>query len=273
MRRLPDFLGIGAQRSGTSWLDALLRTHPALWLPERRKELHFFDRYHERGVDWYAAFFADAPRAALAGEITPRYLFEPRAAERIAGLLPDVRLLCVLRHPVDRAYSQYALTVRDEAYAGSFERFLAERPDALARGRYHEQLVRFAERFPRERLCLLRFEELAGEAAEARARLARFLDVDPAGFRPQAAQRARNAGGRLRFARGYAAARRVGEWLREHDLDRPVNAAKRLGVARLFGARAELPALDPALRARLWEHFAADAERLERDFGLTLGER
>ncbi len=268
--RLPDFLGLGAQRAGTTWLDALLRGHPALWLPERRKELHYFDRHHERGAAWYAAFFARAPADRLAGEITPRYLYEPDAPARAAALVPGARLIAILREPVARAYSQYALTVRDEDYAGTFRRFLAERPDALARGRYHEQLVRWTARFPRERLCVLVLEQVVREPARARAALAALLGVDPALFPAAPDEGARNAGGRVRRARGYAAAVRVGTWLRERDWDAPVQLAKRLGVARLFGPRAPLPPLEPELRAELAPRFAPEIERLEADFGLDL---
>lgn len=270
MSRLPDFLGIGAQRAGTTWLDALLRSHPALVLPARRKELHFFDLHHQRGPDWYAAFFAHAPPDARVGEITPRYLFEPAVPARIAALLPDVRLIAVLRDPVERAYSQYALTVRDEAYAGDFRRFLAEHPDALARGLYHEQLARYAERFAREQLCLFVFERVVRDAGAARAALARFLSVDPAGFREPTARAAQNAGGRVPAARGYAAARRIGQWLRDQGWDAPVQAAKALRVGRLFGTPRPLPPLDPGLRAELCSHFARDMARLESAFGLDL---
>lgn len=270
MKRPPDFLGIGAQRAGTTWLDALLRSHPALYLPGRRKELHYFDEHYDRGPEWYARFFEEAPADALVGEITPRYLFDEKAAERIASDLPDARLIAVLREPVSRAYSQYALTVRDEAYAGTFERFLAEHPDALARGLYHYQLSRYSERFPRERVCVLVFEDVRRRPAQALAELGRFLGVDPAGFDTQRAAGARNAGRRARFARSYAAARRVGEWLREHDLDAPVNTAKRLGLARLFGSGDPLPGLAPKERVRLREHFARDSARLAADFGLDL---
>jgi hypothetical protein len=268
MSRLPDFLGIGAQRAGTTWLDALLRSHPSLCLPLRRKELHYFDEHHARGPGWYAARFAHAPPGTLAGEVTPRYLFAPRAAERIAALLPEARLIAILRDPVERAYSQYALTVRDEAYAGDFRRFLAERPDALERGLYHAQLARYSARFARERLCLLVFEEAVRDPARACRTLAGFLGVEAERFRPPEA--ARNAGGRVRLARGYATARRVGQWLRERDWDAPVELAKELGLARLFGTRQALPPLASDLRAELRGHFAADVARLEADYGLDL---
>ena len=271
MKRPPFFLGIGAQRAGTTWLDSFLRTHPALWLPTRRKELHYFDEHYDRGPDWYDGFFEDAPADAVLGEITPRYLFDPRVPERIARDLPEARLIVLLREPVLRAYSQYALTVRDEAFAGTFQAFLAERPDALARGQYFEQLTRFERHFPRERMCVLVFEEAVKDLERTAQRMADFLGLDPGGFEREALRTQRNAGGRVRFAKSYATARRVGEWLREHDLDGPVNAAKRLGLARLFGSKEALDPLEPRLHEELRGHFAEDMRGLEMHFGLDLG--
>jgi len=268
----PSFLGIGAQRAGTTWLDRLLRSHPEVFLPKARKELHYFDEHYDRGPTWYESFF-EGPEAAAAravGEITPRYLFEPEAPRRIARDLPDARLLAVLRHPVDRAYSQYALTVRDQAYSGGFDEFLAERPEAIERGLYHRQLSRYLEHVPRERLLVLVLEQATADPEPALARLAGFLRIDAAGFDRRLLGERTNASHRPRHAKSYAALRRVGSWLREHDLDLPVNAFKRLGGARLFGTRGALPALDPEERARLGRHFAADVQRLKSDLGLDL---
>jgi hypothetical protein len=268
---LPTFLGIGAQRAGTTWIDGLLRTHPEVYLPARRKEVHYFDVHSARGRAWYEAFFpAEAERYRARGEITPRYLFEPAAPGRIARELPGVRLFAILRDPVDRAYSQFALAQRDEAFRGSFEEFLERFPDAIGRGLYHLQLARYLERFERERVHLLLFERATREPAAALRALATFLGVAPEGFDAARLASSANPGGAVRLGRAYALSRRAGDWLRARDLDAPVEWAKRLGVRRLFGRRAPPPPLAPAARARLWEAFADDAARLAETFALDL---
>src|SRR6188508_2786047 len=199
-RILPSFLIIGAQRAGTTSLFRYLLAHPdvagpsggdaAVWWV---KETHFFDEKFAKGVDWYRSFF---PLAATreryrkrghdlqAGEATPYYMFHPAVPARVAAALPDVRLIAILRDPVERAWSHYrheidlgyetlsfedALACEDDRIAGEEERLRAD-PSAVsfahqhhsyaARGRYLEQLERWWEVFPRERLLVIRSEDL-----------------------------------------------------------------------------------------------------------------
>src|SRR4051812_32958483 len=104
---LPTFLGIGVPRAGTTWLHELLSSHPEVYVPVRRKELSFFNLYYDRGTRWYQKFFpseAEADRYRALGEITPYYFYGPECPERIARLGVG-KLLLILRHPVERAWS------------------------------------------------------------------------------------------------------------------------------------------------------------------------
>src|SRR5262245_48289245 len=105
--RLPDFIGIGAQRCATSWIYECLACHPQVYMPE--KEIHFFDCEFERGMDWYLNHFSTAHAGKLCGEFTPDYLSSPVAIERLRDLVPQAKLIISLRHPVQRAYSAYRL--------------------------------------------------------------------------------------------------------------------------------------------------------------------
>ena len=104
--RLPDFLGIGTQKGGTTYLHGLLKQHPQVYLAYP-KEVHFFSLHYDKGLNWYSHQFDIATADQRCGEITPYYLFHPLAAERIATALPKVKLVVLLRDPVDRALSQY----------------------------------------------------------------------------------------------------------------------------------------------------------------------
>jgi hypothetical protein len=120
---LPDFIIIGANKAGTSSLYYLLTKHPYV-KRAAAKELNFFDIYFDRGVEWYRWCFP-APRwkngrRTITGEASPRYLFHPYAAKRMAEVVPQVRLIALLRNPVDKAYSDYQqATNRDEKLARS----------------------------------------------------------------------------------------------------------------------------------------------------------
>src|SRR5947209_13351977 len=150
LRLLPDFLIIGAQRGGTTSLYHYLRAHPAVH-SSAVKDTHFFDKKFHKGVSWYRAHFPTRFEKAYArrfrhqdfvtGEASPSYLFHPHAPSRTARLLPHVKLIVLLRNPIDRAFSQYyhalalgheklsfeeALEREQERTAGEYERVLAE---------------------------------------------------------------------------------------------------------------------------------------------------
>jgi len=210
LRPLPDFLIIGAQKAGTTALYAYLRWHPEVTGPSF-KEVSFFDRHYTRGPKWYRAHLPARPRQWLArqrygrwplvGEASPSYLFHLQVPDRVATLVPQARLIAVLRNPVDRAFSQYqhevalgreplsfedALDAEEERMRGEVERMKGDPSyfsDAwwnhtyVSRGRYAEQLEHWFAAFPRERILVLLSDELSQEAAETYARVLDFLGV------------------------------------------------------------------------------------------------
>jgi hypothetical protein len=205
LRTLPSFLVIGAQRSGTTTLWSYLLSTGKVRQPER-KGIQYFTLHADRGPRWYRGNFplARPGRDWITGEGSPYYLFHPRAPALAARVLPEARLVALLRNPVDRAYSHYhhelrmgaeslasfeeALAAEQERTAGEAERLLADPSyhspahrhfTYLARGRYAEQLERWLEHFPREQLLVLSSEELFGEPAAALARLHAFLRLPP----------------------------------------------------------------------------------------------
>lgn len=269
---LPTFLGIGVPRAGTTWLHTLLSGHPDVYLPVKRKEVRFFDRHFGHGPSWYEAFFPpseEASRYRAIGEISPQYLYCDACPDRIAALLPDVRLLVMLRHPVDRAYSHYGFVRQRKNYGASFEEFLSTRPRALEMGHYSRHLERFAERFGRDRILPLLFEEAVSDRSPVRRELAGFLGIDEARF-PAAVERV-NPSTVPRFGSLSSAVVHAGRRLRRSGLEPLVDLAGRLGLRRLITSGRRAPRLDPALRSRLSEGFEGEFEELERDWGLDLG--
>jgi len=202
LRPLPDFLIIGAQKSGTTALYAYLRRHPGITGPAW-KEVSYFDRHYRRGPAWYRGNFPLRARGSIVGEASPSYLFHPRAPERAAGLLPDALLIALVRDPVERALSHYhhevalgreelsfeeALEREEERLGGELERMHDEpgyfshawwNHTYLARGRYAEQLERWLAHFPRRQLLVLSNEELAEQPADTYRRVLEFLGASP----------------------------------------------------------------------------------------------
>jgi Sulfotransferase domain len=204
LRPLPDFLILGAQKAGTTALYAYLRWHPQITGPSF-KEVSFFDRHYTRGERWYRAHLP-VRRRGLVGEASPSYLFHPLAPERVARMLPDARLIALLRNPVDRAFSHYqhevalgreqlsfadALAREQERMDGELEHMLRDpvyfshawwNYTYVARGRYAQQLERWFAAFPREQVLVLLTDDLAADTAGTYRRVLDFLSVDPRGL-------------------------------------------------------------------------------------------
>ncbi len=268
---LPSFLGIGAQRSGTTWLDHQLRSHSQISLPTRRKEVHFFDEHYDRGLDWYRRFFPSALQASAyraIGEITPKYLYAPAAPTRIRECLPGCKLIAILRNPADRAFSQYGLSVKNAGESRLFEDFLAARPEAFQRGLYSQQLRRFFDCFPQANILVLIFErDVARDQHSALERIADFLAVEAGGFGAHDFGKPVGGSHLTRFPRARAAASGVAQFLRKNDFDPLVNLAKATGLPRLFGNRGPIPPMNTATRAELLERYESDIAALEKLLG------
>jgi hypothetical protein len=188
---LPHFLGIGAQRSATTWLFQNLRRHPDLYLPER-KELHYFDWDFHRTVHSYAARFVEG-RGKVCGDITPAYAaLPPERIRFIRQLMPDLRLLFILRNPIDRAWSAAMLAlvwrpgrpyeeVTPEEFYAHFRS-----ANARARGDYLATIDRWLAEYPEERLFLGYLEDVATRPEWLFTQVLTFLGVraelDPSAF-------------------------------------------------------------------------------------------
>jgi hypothetical protein len=207
LRALPDSLIIGAQRSGTSSVVRHLAKHPGVLKSLGRGEIHFFDRekIFERGVGWYRSRFPLRAVVDLVGgrlgyaprtlEKTPAYLFRPIATKRMHELLPDARLIVLLRNPVERTYSNYHHAQREDGIDLTFEQVVelgmaaVERDgvDAVAtasgpativaRSVYHDQLARLFTMYPRERVHVERSESYFADADASMERLLAFLGL------------------------------------------------------------------------------------------------
>lgn len=201
----PDFLIIGTQRGGTTSLYRYVVEHPRV-RGTLCKEVHFFDLNYVKGWSWYLAHFPiclHGQRDFITGEASPYYLFHPLVPKRVAAHLPDIRLIAVLRNPIERAYSHYQHEVGRGAEKASFEEALAREERLMAledrrwqtseghtsfahmhysyrsRGLYVEQLERWLRYFPRDRLLILKSEELFENPATIFSRVLEFLELPP----------------------------------------------------------------------------------------------
>jgi hypothetical protein len=210
LRVLPDFVVIGAQKGGTSTLRDLLRQHPGLDF-SLDSEPHFFDNDFHRGPNWYRAQFPSVFHQArrrralgydpVVGEKSPYYLFYPLAPRRVFSLLPQAKLIVMLRNPVDRAYSHYFHEVRQKMEPLTFEQALDAEPERLAgeldrmlrderyishthvtfsylaRGVYADQIQAWQACFGHDQILVLSSDELFSAPDAAYRRVLSFLNL------------------------------------------------------------------------------------------------
>jgi hypothetical protein len=205
LRGLPSALLIGTQKGGTTSLFGYLAQHPDV-SPPLTKEVHYFDFNYVRGINWYRGRFPfdrSLRRGAMTLDASPYYMVHPLVPERAAQLLPRVKVIVLLRHPVDRALSHFQHEVRGGRESLSFAEALEREPERLAgeeerlrsdptyysynhhrysylrRGLYVEQLRRWARHFPRSQMLLLQSERLFADPAETTAKVHQFLGLRP----------------------------------------------------------------------------------------------
>ena len=240
--RLPNMLVLGVQRGGSTSLHSYLVQHPQI-MGAIRQEVHYFDSNYWRGAGWYRAQFRDRPGKTIAFDNTPYYIFHPAAPQRVAETLGGAKFIVTLRNPVDRAASQYWLSVsqghetlpfadavaKESERLGNSEELLrsgaiqthtAHRTNSyLSRGLYAQQLRNWFQFHPRENFLVLQSEKMFADPPATMARVFDFLGLPPA----------------------------------------PLNA-KALN-------KGKPEKMDPALRAKLEEHFAAPNRELEALLG------
>jgi len=285
---LPDFLVIGASRSGTTSLHHYLGQHPEIFMCPRKSPNFFVapDPIPARegaisrrmAGQWvsnresYEALFSGAREEISVGEVSPVYLQSLVAPERIREMCPEARLVAILRDPAERAWAHYQGRRRDgiearESFEEVIETELQEGlPDEVAFGsylgcsRYGHFLSRYQELFPRERIRVYLFEDLCDAPRDLLSDLLSFLGADPSPSQSIDLSRYHQTGQVRGALRRYLWTRSVGlrttlrPWLPE---------GVRRSAAPVFLRELDKPGLEPGLRARICQALAPDIERCE----------
>ena len=201
----PDFIGIGAQKAGTTWLDRNLRVHPQIWMPEE-KELHYFDRrIADTGLlndEWYASIF-EPSKGRLAGEITPSYSMLDRSrVAHVHEIMPQAKIIFFMRSPIERAWSQAVMqfskvegrtveTVTEQRVRKHFDR-----EGSRSRTAYLRTLENWRRFYPEKQIFVGFLEDVRFFPRDLLRRLYGFLGVDPSFESPDVEQKihSRSAG-------------------------------------------------------------------------------
>lgn len=266
-RDLPHFVIIGAVKGATTWIHNQLQHNSAIYLPS--PEPHFFSQDYELGFDHYRSLFDGAAPGQMLGEKSADYFAHPLAPARLAGAMPNARLVLQLRNPVERAYSDYKMLYRRGTVRQAPEFYLSgrvnEHPRFLEDGLYGKHLKRWLDHFDRDQLQIILFEDVKATPPDVVAAVCRHIGA-PYRFSPEVGTRPRNNSAEqflpLKVRTTLAPLKGVVRPLR----GQPVFE----GVRRLFARQISYPRLSPALRDRMTDYYARDVEQLEALIGRDL---
>lgn len=193
-----DFLGIGAQKAGTTWLHTRLAGHPGAFLPPE-KEVHYWSAFKDRGLDWYRTLFAAARPDQQRGEITPAYaVLDPAVIREIHDAFPDLKLFYILRNPVERAWSSALMNLHraEMKFSEASDQWFIDHfqsSGSLQRGDYAQCLENWSNIYGRERILVLLFEDIRRDPRGLLDRLARHIALDPGYFAQEQEEAVRRA--------------------------------------------------------------------------------
>lgn len=197
----PKFIIIGAVKAATTWVLEQLQVNPGLYMPD--PEPHFFSSEYHCGEDHYRSYFEEQVGSGrLLGEKSADYLAHPQAAQRMAIMLPNTRLVVQFRNPVERAYSDYKMLYRRGTVRGLPEDYLVSlddnpQPRFLNDGLYAQHLQRWFEHFPQEQIHAFLFDDVKQQPRHTIEAISRHIGVEPVFSLQQAKKRANDGSERF----------------------------------------------------------------------------
>jgi hypothetical protein len=269
--QLPSFFIIGPPRTGSSWLYEVLSPHTRL--PSTSKETRFFDTHYHRGLKWYVAHFGKAVEDRRMGEVAPTYFACPSARERIAQAVPEAKIVCVFRSPVERIVSLYRLKRAYGLIPWSFEEAVQRDPELMETSKYAGTLKLWQRSFGANRVQVSIYDDLRENPQAFLDSIVEFIGVPR--FRLANWQRGCvHDSERMTQPRNYLRTRnatRMADWLKARRLDQVVNAFKRSRLKQfVLGGGPPFPALSRELLGDLHERFRPEVEELEQLLGRDL---
>jgi hypothetical protein len=262
-RMLPSFFIVGPPRTGSTWLHEVLSQRTLL--PDPTKETRFFDNHFQRGVAWYRAHFKSAENQRV-GEIAPTYFASDEARARIAELVPNARIVCVFRDPVDRIFSLYRLKRAYGMIPWNFEEAVIRDPELIESGKYATKLKDWWSTFGREGVLALLYEDLRQRPQYFVNTISDFIGIPRFELTTSDLRRIHSSES-MTLPKNYYRTRGatlMADWFKARRLDNIVSIVKHSSLMKYFlGGGAAFTKPSPEMSAKLYDLFRPEVEELE----------
>lgn len=175
--RVPDFIYIGPPKAASSWLFSVFKAHSKIFVPDA-KDLYFFDRYYHLGSAWYKSHFKPATNDQICGEVSHDYLYSEEAPDRILKMHPGVKIICILRDPVERAVSHFRYSLRNGTVSNDIVTACEQNPLILECSRYSKYLDVWIRKFPAPQIGIFFYDDLTADAEGFARRLLEYIGAE-----------------------------------------------------------------------------------------------
>lgn len=263
-RWLPSFFIIGPPRTGTTWLYEVLKDHTLL--PAFTKETRFFDTHFQRGMDWYRAHFPQPSNGRRSGEIAPTYFASADASERIARTVPDAKVVCIFRDPVQRLISLYKLKRAYALIPWTFEQAMERDPEMLESSKYASRFKAWQHALGTDHVQATFYDDLRDRSQAYLNALVDFIGIPRFSLTESQLLRV-HASETMTHPRSYQTTRSastMADWFKARRLDRFVAAVRNSPLRRLvLGGGSRFADLPGDLVLKLYEACRPEVEELE----------
>ena len=269
MNKKIDFLAVGPQRTGSTWLYESLKSHPQISWPNGVKETFFFDLRFNKGYAWYFWHFDDANEKKL-GEVGPTYFDDEDAPQRVYDHNPDCKIVINIRNPIEKTYSVFRHFNTLGEVGRDFQQAVEQMPRIISSGKYKQHCQMWEDLFGGDRVYYLVHDDIKSAPQHTLDRVTDFLELDR--LQMENRDSVVNAGTSPRYPKLVRVLELMARTLRSMRLHKVVNFGKSIGLKRVYSGGQPLPPLDDVQTEFLQKTFKDDIawleNRLDRDFSV-----
>lgn len=262
-----DFIGIGAPKSGTTWASKCLSEHPEICMSQP-KEVHFFNKKYafyrvgetfkySKGISWYSSHWNHCNQSQKRGEWGVYYLQDEEAPKLIHKHFPNIKLVAILRDPVERLHSHYLHPAQNRNLP-PFEEIIKTDKDFVEQSCYHKHLSRYLSFFPKENILILIYEDIKKDPLAFIQKIYKFLEVDDSFVPPSLHKKVSPLTGKFKFIKGKKQ-KKVVVVLEKLRLK---NFIKKMVL--FFMGNKKTPILSSEIKNELYKTYLPDIENLEK---------
>jgi hypothetical protein len=257
-----SFIGVGPQKTGSTWLYEVLKAHPSICLPTLVKEIQFFDLFYHKGLKEYQSYFEHCLTNQTMGEITPGYFDEQEVPERIKRHFPKAKIIISLRHPIKRVESLFRHHLRKGRVSKNFNEAIVQLPRIVDSGRYRMHMLRWYQYFDPKQIKVIFMEDIATQPDKVLTDILDFIGVDT-NFRPTNLEKKINKTGMPKYPVLAKYAAQLVVKLKDYKLHHLVKAGKSMGFNNIYEGGTNLPSLTEEDKNKLLTFYEEDIAYVE----------